>query len=160
LENIYSLTPMQKGILFHGFMEPQSGAYFEQATFDLQGSFQVEAFAESLNQLVDRHQIFRTNFYSGWNEQPLQVVYRHKAAGFRFEDIRSMGQEEQAAYLADFAERDKAAGFHFSSGELMRVSILRTGEESYRFVWSFHHILMDGWCLFLVVGEAFHTYFA
>ncbi|MBZ6446207.1 MAG: condensation domain-containing protein, partial [Paenibacillus polymyxa] len=160
LENIYSLTPMQKGILFHGFMEPQSGAYFEQATFDLQGSFQVEAFAESLNQLVGRHQIFRTNFYSGWNEQPLQVVYRHKAAGFRFEDIRSMGQEEQDAYLADFAERDKAEGFHFSSGELMRVSILRTGEESYRFVWSFHHILMDGWCLFLVVGEAFHTYFA
>ncbi|WP_153794837.1 non-ribosomal peptide synthetase, partial [Paenibacillus polymyxa] len=160
LENIYSLTPMQKGILFHGFMEPQSGAYFEQATFDLQGHFQVEAFAESLNQLVERHQIFRTNFYSGWNEQPLQVVYRHKAAGFRFEDIRSMGQEEQDAYLADFAERDKAEGFHFSSGELMRVSILRTGEESYRFVWSFHHILMDGWCLFLVVGEAFHTYFA
>ncbi|WP_318628489.1 condensation domain-containing protein, partial [Paenibacillus polymyxa] len=62
--------------------------------------------------------------------------------------------------IADFAERDKAEGFHFSSGELMRVSILRTGEESYRFVWSFHHILMDGWCLFLVVGEAFNTYFA
>ncbi|WP_318628500.1 condensation domain-containing protein, partial [Paenibacillus polymyxa] len=97
LENIYSLTPMQKGILFHGLMEPQSGAYFEQATFDLQGSFQVEAFAESLNQLVDRHQIFRTNFYSGWNEQPLQVVYRHKHAGFRFEDVRSMEQGEQDA---------------------------------------------------------------
>ncbi|MGR6130328.1 amino acid adenylation domain-containing protein, partial [Paenibacillus sp. SER-28] len=160
LENIYSLTPMQKGILFHGLMEPQSGAYFEQATFDLQGSFQVEAFAESLNQLVDRHQIFRTNFYSGWNEQPLQVVYRHKHAGFRFEDVRSMEQGEQDAYIADFAERDKAEGFNFSSGELMRVSILRTGEESYRFVWSFHHILMDGWCLFLVVGEAFNTYFA
>ncbi|OMF39086.1 non-ribosomal peptide synthetase, partial [Paenibacillus peoriae] len=160
LENIYSLTPMQKGILFHGLMEPKSGAYFEQATFDLQGSFQVEAFAESLNQLVDRHQIFRTNFYSGWNEQPLQVVYRHKHAGFRFEDVRSMGQGEQDAYIADFAERDKVEGFNFSSGELMRVSVLRTGEESYRFVWSFHHILMDGWCLFLVVGEAFNTYFA
>ncbi|WP_155729816.1 condensation domain-containing protein, partial [Paenibacillus polymyxa] len=160
LENIYSLTPMQKGILFHGLMEPKSGAYFEQATFDLQGSFQVEAFAESLNQLVDRHQIFRTNFYSGWNEQPLQVVYRHKAAGFRFEDVRSLEQEELGAYIADFAKRDKAEGFNFSSGELMRVSILRTGEESYRFVWSFHHILMDGWCLFLIVGEAFNTYFA
>ncbi|WP_442953274.1 amino acid adenylation domain-containing protein [Paenibacillus sp. IHB B 3084] len=160
LENIYSLTPMQKGILFHGLMEPQSGAYFEQATFDLQGSFQVDTFAESLNLLVNRHQIFRTNFYSGWNEQPLQVVYRHKAAGFRFEDVRSMEQGELDAYIADFTERDKAEGFHFSSGELMRVSILRTGEESYRFVWSFHHILMDGWCLFLVVGEAFNTYFA
>ncbi|MGW8444293.1 non-ribosomal peptide synthase/polyketide synthase [Paenibacillus sp. S33] len=160
LENIYSLTPMQKGILFHGLMEPQSGAYFEQATFDLQGSFQVDAFAESLNLLVDRHQIFRTNFYSGWNEQPLQVVYRHKAVRLRFEDMRSMEPEELNAYIADFAERDKAEGFDFSSGELMRVSILRTDEESYRFVWSFHHILMDGWCLFLVVGEAFQTYFA
>lgn len=87
-------------------------------------------------------------------------MYRHKAAGFHFEDVRSLGQGEQDAYIADFAERDKVEGFNFSSGELMRVSVLRTGEESYRFVWSFHHILMDGWCLFLVVGEAFNTYFA
>ncbi|WP_018882875.1 non-ribosomal peptide synthetase, partial [Paenibacillus massiliensis] len=159
LDNIYALTPMQKGILFHGLMEPQSSAYFEQATFELQGSFQIEAFAHSLNQLVARHQIFRTNFYSGWHEQPLQVVYCNKAADFRFQDLRSMGESEQSSYIIEYAKRDQAEGFDFSTGALMRVSVLRTDEESYRFVWSFHHILMDGWCLFLIVGEAFNTYF-
>ncbi|MCP3781725.1 amino acid adenylation domain-containing protein, partial [Paenibacillus sp. MZ03-122A] len=37
LENVYALTPMQKGMLFYNLMDSQSGAYFEQASFDLQG---------------------------------------------------------------------------------------------------------------------------
>lgn len=34
IENVYSLTPMQKGMLFHDMFEPHTGAYFEQAAFD------------------------------------------------------------------------------------------------------------------------------
>ncbi|MEE4571156.1 condensation domain-containing protein, partial [Paenibacillus polymyxa] len=37
LENVYALTPMQKGMLFYNLMDSQSGAYFEQASFDLRG---------------------------------------------------------------------------------------------------------------------------
>ncbi len=42
----------------------------------------------------------------------------------------------------------------------MRVSILRTEEDQARLIWSFHHILMDGWCLPLVTKEVFETYYA
>ncbi|KAF6570642.1 hypothetical protein G9G54_24900, partial [Paenibacillus sp. EKM212P] len=48
LENVYALSPMQKGMLFHNLMEPQSGAYFQQASFDQKGSFDVEIFRKSL----------------------------------------------------------------------------------------------------------------
>ncbi|OMF36842.1 condensation domain-containing protein, partial [Paenibacillus peoriae] len=43
---------------------------------------------------------------------------------------------------------------------LMRVTVFRTGDSSYRFVWSFHHIVMDGWCLSLVTDEVFGAYVA
>lgn len=42
----------------------------------------------------------------------------------------------------------------------MRLFILRTDEKTYRFIWSFHHILMDGWCLPLITKEIFENYFA
>ncbi|WP_256026151.1 condensation domain-containing protein, partial [Paenibacillus polymyxa] len=78
LENVYALTPMQKGMLFYNLMDSQSGAYFEQASFDLRGHFNIAAFAASLDVLMQRHTVLRTNFYSGWQDEPLQVVYRNK----------------------------------------------------------------------------------
>ncbi|WP_281944516.1 condensation domain-containing protein, partial [Paenibacillus tyrfis] len=80
--------------------------------------------------------------------------------GFHYEDLRGMNEAEREAYGADYIREDKARGFDLTQDVLMRVSILRTGEETLRFIWSFHHIVMDGWCLSLVTQEVFGTYFA
>ncbi|WP_249930846.1 condensation domain-containing protein, partial [Paenibacillus polymyxa] len=160
LENVYALTPMQKGMLFHSLMDAESGAYFEQTTFDLHGRFQADIFQDSLNQLAQRHEIFRANFISGWQDEPVQVIFRHKDVGFRCEDLRHLDDQERDAYVQEFIRQDKAAGFDLSRDALMRVAILRTGDEDYYFVWSSHHILMDGWCVALVTDEVFEAYFA
>ncbi|WP_434954333.1 amino acid adenylation domain-containing protein, partial [Paenibacillus polymyxa] len=160
LENVYALTPMQKGMLFHSLMDAESGAYFEQTTFDLRGRFQADIFQDSLNQLAQRHEIFRANFISGWQDEPVQVIFRHKDVGFRYEDVRHLDDQERDAYVQEFIRKDKAAGFDLSRDALMRVAILRTGDEDYYFVWSSHHILMDGWCVALVTDEVFEAYFA
>ncbi|WP_281944515.1 condensation domain-containing protein, partial [Paenibacillus tyrfis] len=80
--------------------------------------------------------------------------------GFCYEDLRGMNEAEREAYIAAYTREDKARGFDLTKDTLMRVSILRTGEETLRFIWSFHHIVMDGWCLSLVTQEVFGTYFA
>ncbi|MGX1572818.1 amino acid adenylation domain-containing protein, partial [Paenibacillus terrae] len=160
LENVYALTPMQKGMLFYNLMDSQSGAYFEQASFDLQGHFNIAAFAASLDVLVQRHTALRTNFYSGWKDEPLQVVYRNKRSELYVEDLRDVEEEKQNEYILEYTRKDKQRGFDLAQDALMRVAVLRTSEDSYRFVWSFHHIVMDGWCLSLVTNEVFASYFA
>nr|WP_277714046.1 non-ribosomal peptide synthase/polyketide synthase [Paenibacillus mucilaginosus] len=160
LEDVYPLTPMQKGMLFHSLMDAGSGAYFEQATFDLHGGFRPELFELSLDTLVQRHAIFRTNFLAGTGSEPLQIVLRSRKAGFRYEDLRGLPVEEREAYAADFLREDKAAGFRLAEDPLMRVTILQLDANHFRFVWSFHHMLMDGWCLSLMTGEVFEGYFA
>ncbi|MDO3682129.1 non-ribosomal peptide synthetase, partial [Paenibacillus ehimensis] len=160
IENVYALTPMQKGMLFHSLMEPDSGAYFQQAAFDLLGDFDTALFIRCLDLLTARHEALRTNFYTGWKEEPLQIVYRRKGSEVYLEDLRGMGEAEREAYIAAFTSRDKARGFDLAQDALMRVSILRTGEQAYRLIWSFHHIVMDGWCLSLVTSEVFGAYYA
>ncbi|WP_458121519.1 non-ribosomal peptide synthase/polyketide synthase [Paenibacillus sp. Z6-24] len=160
IQNIYNLTPMQKGMLFHHLLEPQDGAYFEQAAFDVKGSFQPEAFGRSMDLLVSRHDILRTNFHTDWGSEPLQTVFRDRPAEQVYEDIRGMDENAQAEYMQTFAARDKARGFDLAAGSLLRISILRTGEESFRLIWSFHHIIMDGWCIPLITREVFDYYFA
>ncbi|MGG1619718.1 condensation domain-containing protein, partial [Paenibacillus sp. NRS-1781] len=159
LENAYALSPMQKGMLFHSLMEPKSGAYFQQASFDLQGSFDVSAFRKSLDVLTQRHETLRTNFHVLQDQEPLQMVIRHKDSELAFEDLREMKKAERKTYIQNLKMQDQVRGFELDTDTLMRIKVLQTGEETYHLVWSFHHIVMDGWCLSLVTGEVFGTYF-
>ncbi|MED4786968.1 amino acid adenylation domain-containing protein [Bacillus atrophaeus] len=160
IENIYPLTPMQKGMLFHSLIDSASEAYFEQAAFDLKGVLDIEAFRMSLAHLAERYDILRTHFYTEWKDQPLQIVFRQKPIEIVVEDIRSMNVHQRSEFITAFARKDKARGFDLTRDALMRVSILRTEEDQARLIWSFHHILMDGWCLPLIMKEVFETYYA
>ncbi len=75
------------------------------------------------------------------------------------EDIRSMKNKQRNEFIAGFVQKDKARGFDLTQDALMRVSILRTEDDQVRLIWSFHHILMDGWCLPLITKEVFETYY-
>ncbi|MFB0847085.1 amino acid adenylation domain-containing protein, partial [Paenibacillus oleatilyticus] len=160
IENVYNLTPMQKGILFHGLLEAGSGAYFEQTSFDLKGEFEPEAFAQSIDLLVQRHEALRTNFYTAWKENPVQVVFRSKRSTLVFEDLSGFSNEEREAEIARFKREDRDKGFDLARDPLLRIAILRTGSQEHHMIWSFHHIIMDGWCLSIVVQEVFEAYFA
>ncbi|MCY7909667.1 amino acid adenylation domain-containing protein [Bacillus inaquosorum] len=159
-ENIYPLTPMQKGMLFHSLFDPSSGAYFQQTMFDLHGDLDIDSFSKSLDGLSQKYDIFRTNFHRGWKDQPLQIIFRTKKIGFEFIDLRDMKESQKEEMIQEYARRDKLQGFDLERGALMRLLILRTDDTTYRFVWSFHHILMDGWCLPLITKEIFEHYFA
>ncbi|NEW09308.1 amino acid adenylation domain-containing protein, partial [Paenibacillus sp. SYP-B3998] len=163
IENIYTLTPMQKGMWFHSRLDQHTGAYFEQTRFTLQGTLDVEQFANSWHALAAHHAVLRTNFYRDSSGEPLQIVYRDKQSGFvgfAYEDLRDVQEGERNASIERLAKADKARGFDLEQDELMRVTVVRTGEESYLVIWSSHHILMDGWCLPLVAKELFETYAA
>ncbi|WP_311083014.1 non-ribosomal peptide synthetase [Paenibacillus polymyxa] len=163
IDNVYALTPMQKGMLFHSQLDSQAAAndaYFEQVSYDMRGQMDIRAFAESLNILVRRHEALRTHFYFGRDTEPLQVVYRNRDCGFQYEDLHHLDEDEIDSRVENFKLQDKARGFDLRRDVLLRVAILRTGEDSYHFVWSFHHIVMDGWCLSLINKEVFESYAA
>ncbi|MGG4499221.1 amino acid adenylation domain-containing protein [Paenibacillus polymyxa] len=163
IDNVYALTPMQKGMLFHSQLDSQAAAndaYFEQVSYDMRGRMDIGNFAESLNMLVRRHEALRTHFYFGRDTEPLQVVYRNRDCGFYYEDLRELDSDTRGIWLKNFKLEDKARGFDLRRDVLMRIAILRTGEDSYHIVWSFHHIVMDGWCLSLINKEVFESYAA
>ncbi|PQP84731.1 non-ribosomal peptide synthetase [Paenibacillus sp. PCH8] len=160
LENVYTLTPLQKGMLFHSLLDANSEAYFEQVTFDLYGSLNIEAFTQGLDTLVQRNEALRTNFITGWRDEPIQVIFRERKCEVYFEDIRPVSDEDPEKRIADFVSADKANKFDLARGPLMRVTVLHTGDESYHVIWSHHHILMDGWCMSFMIKEVFDTYFA
>ncbi|WP_146065476.1 non-ribosomal peptide synthetase, partial [Paenibacillus sp. UNC499MF] len=160
LENVYTLTPMQKGMMFHSLLDADSEAYFEQVTFDLKGSLDAEAFAKGLDVLIQRHEALRTNFMIGWKDEPVQIVFRERKGEVYYEDISGLPETEREHALAELANADKARKFDLAEDSLMRVTLVRTDEQSWHLIWSHHHILMDGWCMSFMIKEVFESYFA
>ncbi|AFC30794.1 fusaricidin synthetase [Paenibacillus mucilaginosus 3016] len=158
IENIYPLTPMQQGMLFHSLLDADSPAYFQQASFDVEGELDLEAFSASYHALVRRHDVLRTRIFTGWKEEPLQVVFRRSGGELRILDLRGTKAAGLEDELKALAREDRARGFRMDREDLMRLTIIRTGPASCRFLWSFHHIIMDGWCLSLITKEVFETY--
>ncbi|KLU56719.1 hypothetical protein EL84_10640 [Paenibacillus sp. VT-400] len=160
IENIYSLTPMQKGMWFHSALDRQAAAYFEQTRFTMRGALDVQLFERSWMELAKRHLVLRANFANGPAGEPLQIIYRDKPVGFEYEELLHLQVHEKQAYLDEKAEEDKLRGFNMEHDALVRFTILRTEEQSYHVLWSFQHILMDGWCLAQLTQELFEIYSA
>src|SRR5919106_6161216 len=158
IEAIYPLSPMQQGMLFHTLETPDSEVYCEQMSCSVNGNLSVSAFKQAWRQVIQRHPILRTGFY--WEEvsEPLQVVYRQAELAWVEEDWRGLSLGEQQARLQAFLQADRARGFELEQAPLMRCALLRVGQAQYYFIWSHHHLLLDGWSLPLVLKEV-STYY-
>lgn len=153
IANIYALSPLQEGMLFHAFYNRDSDAYFEQASYLVSGGLDVRLFEAAWNELFRRHDIFRTVFVAKDAPEPLQVVLKERRVVFVYEDLQGLEAKTREDYLAEFKRKDRKASFDLSRDVLMRFGVFRLEEALFEIVWSFHHILMDGWCLGILEKE-------
>ncbi|MCO4850613.1 non-ribosomal peptide synthetase [Bacillus vallismortis] len=158
IQDIYPLSYMQEGMLFHSLLQKDSQAYVEQASFTIEGKVNPQFFQDSINALVARHDIFRTIFISQNVSSPQQVVLRERNVIVQEEDITHLDEAERSQFIEQWKEKDRAQGFHLQKDMLMRIALIQTGEGQYTCIWTFHHIMMDGWCLSIVLKEFLHIY--
>ena len=158
IEAIYPLTPVQEGILFHTLYAPQSPLYFQQYTCRLDGALDPAAFARSWQHVIDRHPALRALITWEGRDQPLQIIRSRLKADWHQQDWRAHSPDDQAGRLEQFLESDRGHGFQLDMAPLMRFALFRTGDTTHRFVWSHHHIIIDGWSMGLVLDEVFRSY--
>src|SRR5215813_1578915 len=158
VETIYALSPMQQGMLFHSLYTPTSGEYFVQLTCTLSGKVDPEALHQAWQEIVNRHSVLRTLFIWQHRKEPVQVVRQHVSLPWLSLDWRNIAPALQQAQLAEFLAADLAIGFDLQHAPLMRLALIRVADETYHFVWSFHHLLLDGWSMPLVIKEVFTFY--
>jgi amino acid adenylation domain-containing protein/non-ribosomal peptide synthase protein (TIGR01720 family) len=158
IEDIYSLSPVQQGMLFHSLSEPEAGVYVEQLVCTLYGDLDVAAFERAWVAVLARHAVLRTLFVWNRGEKPLQVVRRSVRLPFEQYDWRGLSQAEQERRLDALLEDDRRRGFNLSEAPLMRLALVHTGTERFNFLWSSHHLILDGWSLPLVLKEVFDFY--
>jgi len=155
----YPLTPMQAGMLFQSVFEPDSGVYFEQVWGELRGALVPEAFRAAWQGLLDRHPGLRARFV--WREVPEPRQIAEPRVELPWREIDWTGSDaptDLAAGWEALLAADRARGFAFEQAPLMRVTIVRVGGDHWRWLWSHHHLLLDGWSLPLVFQDVLGDY--
>ncbi len=158
LEDLYQLSPMQQGMLFHSIYSPDSGTYFEQSLFTIIGNLHVSAFEDAWQRVMDRHSILRTSFL--WEDlaSPVQVVHRDVGLKISKHDWRNLSAGEREHKIQSFITTDRGQDFVLSSAPLMRLALFRVAENEYKFLFSRHHLLLDRWSRALLLKDFFVIY--
>ncbi|HEX4959261.1 MAG TPA: amino acid adenylation domain-containing protein, partial [Thermoanaerobaculia bacterium] len=159
VEDIYPLAPLQSGMLFHSLMSPESGVYVNQVTCTLPADLDSRLFRQAWERLVQRHGVLRTAFLWEGLDEPLQVVRKTVSLPWQELDWRGLPTEEQKRRLEELRHGDRHAPLPLNKAPLMRFSLIRLDREL-EFIWTSHHLLLDGWSLPLLVRELVAVYTA
>ena len=144
IEDIYPLSPMQQGMLYHTLYAPHSGVYITQftATFHLSDP---KAWQQAWQQVVNQYDVLRTEF--DWSDkQPLQLVRQSATLPWQEYDWQALTAHEQEAQLEALLKAEREQGFELDNAPLMRCILIKRASQQYQFIWTHHHLLMDGWC--------------
>ncbi len=158
IEDLYPMTPLQESLLYHVLSVPGSGVGFEQSVSTLAGELDRGAFDATWRRVVERHPILRTSVVTSGVERPLERVRRRVEMVIDHRDWSDRSPVQQQQRLETFLAEDRRRGFDLERAPLMRVALIRLADDRHQFVWSYHHLILDGWCRGLVLDEVFALY--
>ncbi|MGB3126740.1 MAG: amino acid adenylation domain-containing protein, partial [Pseudomonas sp.] len=156
IEDIYPLSPMQQGMLFHSLYQQGGGDYINQLRVNVQG-LDVERFRAAWQDAVHHHDSLRSGFiWESEQQLPLQVVHRQAVVPFTVYDWQS--RTDLADAVQQLADTQREQGFDLKAAPLLRLDLVRSGPDNIELIYTSHHILMDGWSNAQLLGEVLQRY--
>ncbi|MCF5369986.1 non-ribosomal peptide synthase/polyketide synthase, partial [Pseudomonas sp. PA-4-8C] len=140
-------------------LDPHSSAYTIPGALHLRGELDEDALRHSFQQLIQRHEALRTRFY----ERDGQAFQRVEAtADFELPiiDLSDLPNTEREARAQRVREDQARSPFDLEKGPLLRVTLVRLGDEEHQLLVTLHHIIADGWSLNILIDEFSRLYAA
>lgn len=145
IEKMYRLSPLQAGFYHLKMVEKSSSEYVIQNIIDAEGVKDEECILNAFRLLSLRYDILRTLFTNSINGELIQIVVKDRYIENSSVDLSFVDAEHQQEEIDRYAADDLARGFDFKKDTLMRVTVFKTGNGKYTILWTFHHIILDGW---------------
>ncbi|MEO3755175.1 amino acid adenylation domain-containing protein [Streptomyces sp. B6B3] len=150
IADIWPLTATQQGMLFHAEYDPETtDVYRGQGWLELAGPLDLDALRAAFRKVTLRHASLRAGFGTLDTGETVQVVLRDVAAPWTELDLP--GADRAAVEAA--TRREWLRRFDLTRPPLLRVLVLRLGEDLHRVVLTLHHLICDGWSLHLLFEE-------
>ena len=150
---VLPLTPLQQGMLHATAHAEHEHQYIIQTAFELSGVLDEARWYQCWQHIWQSHSLLRSCFVGLSSAHPVQQASEGLLMPWLQSDWRTKAPDYMQ-WLAD--ERDDLS--RLEGQNLMRFSLIRLGETEWRFVWSYHHALLDGWSKGLLLKQVFTDY--
>jgi len=148
LENIYPMTGLQQGIFYHWLLNKTALTYVCQSSYRVKGKLLPELMKEAFHICLQRHETLRSNFHAETGDF-LQIIRKQPLDSFTF-----ISQDENKGHDTDSIKtREREKGFDLQKDSLIRLTVVEIEPNVFDVHWTYHHIIMDGWSLGLLVNE-------
>ncbi|NDJ21055.1 amino acid adenylation domain-containing protein [Nostoc sp. B(2019)] len=146
------LSYAQQRLWFLDQLEPNSPFYNIAAAVRLEGQLNVEALQQSFNEIISRHEALRTNFQT-IEGQAIAVISEAMSLILPVFDISELPLNQQEAEVKKQASQEAQKPFDLKGDLLLRVKLLRLGQEEHIILLTMHHIVSDGWSIDVLLRE-------
>jgi hypothetical protein len=146
------LSYAQQRLWFLDQLAPESTAYNIPFALRLRGELNREALGKSFQELVRRHEALRTTFAMR-DGSPVQVIANEFEMKIEDVDLLGLKEEQREAEARRVAQEEVESAFDLGSGPLLRVKLVRVGEQEHVLVVNMHHIVSDGWSAGIMIRE-------
>ena len=157
VEDVYPLTPMQQGMLFHTLMGYQGATYYEQLRLELSGEVDAERMKAAWQHVVQQQPVLRTRFLMA-GEPPLQLVQARVELPWAVHDWSGVEPAEQERKLEELCQRRRAQGFELTRAPLLQLDWVQLGRQKGKLIFGFHHALLDGWSMPPLLQQVVRAY--
>jgi nonribosomal peptide synthetase protein BlmV len=154
----YPLTPLQQGMLYHSVGGSTPGGYVVQARCRLTGDLDRDAFERAWQVVLAANPALGTVLRWSDGRQPVQILGAGTALPVHVVDHTGLGGSVPAQRFAELLEADRRRGFDLEDGPLMRLTVVSQAPTVHQCVWTYHHMIMDGWSQQLVLRDVFDCY--
>src|SRR5229473_1215461 len=151
------LSYAQQRLWFIDQLEPGGATYNIPVAVRLKGALDVGVVEKVFKEVVKRHEVLRTRIEMR-EGRGVQVIEGGWSGAVELVDLREKGEEEQGEEIRREGEGEARRGFDLSRGPLLRVRVLKLGEEEHVLLVTMHHIVSDGWSMGVLVREVARLY--
>ena len=163
ISSMYGLSPVQEGILFHSTYLYSTGAkenttYHTQFDVTFSSKLDVVRFKKAWQHVINNHTILRTGFIYDKVNIPIQFVNKEVEVPLRLVDLTGSTDQEKDITFKKLKDEDRFEDFSFTNPPLMRITLAKFGESTYKMIWTKHHVLWDGWSGQVIIQEVIRAY--
>src|SRR5205807_1205709 len=145
--SIIPLSSEQQQLWLHAQLAAGLPVYNQAITVHRKGPLDVPALERSLNEIIRRHEAWRTTF-TVVDGRPVQVINEASPVPLPVLDLRRLPEDEREPEALRVAGADARRPFDLARGPLLRARLIRLGDDEHRLFLTLHQLIFDVVSLF------------
>ena len=146
------LSFAQQRLWFLHHLSPDSRSYNALEILQIQGPLNLTVLEQSLGELINRHEIFRTTFPTVSGE-PIQAIAPPDSFRLKVDNYQDLSPNQQSAKIQQIAELEAGQAFDLTVGPLIQFKLLQLSPQKSVLLLKMHHIIYDGWSFGILIRE-------